>query len=337
MRRLTTSQPIQFKGEVRLEHLVVHPRGGLCNRLRAIASAKRLSSLTGARCTIVWDWGDYRALFDDDTEWVPYAPPMEWKQDRIIPGHYHIRHLNPHEGGAPEYWRVPVTTHSRIAVTSLYVFCAAEEPLLHHRKGTEAKVLPWIPKPHPVIMDKIDAFHQAYIPPRTVGMHIRRTDNRRAIDRSPDKAYFREGDRLVERGYPIFLATDNQDTLRIMQRRYGGKLIHYPKTSAMEKRWPRKTSQFEDIVDDIVDLWLLVSCDSVIGSRYSSYSRVAILLNGSDECKVLDRPVAQSRAAASWIWHHYFRRRAGPPRQSAAETHDAQIREPGPGSPPDQP
>src|SRR5207248_6143689 len=52
-------------------------RSGLANRMRAIAAARRLSQLAGARCTIVWDWGDYGALFerDSDIEVISRIPP----------------------------------------------------------------------------------------------------------------------------------------------------------------------------------------------------------------------------------------------------------------------
>ena len=113
-----------------LDHLVVLPRGGLCNRLRAIASAKRLASRSGARCTVIWEWGRYDALFDDGSDWLPYAAPME--PGRLMPGYHHIRHLGRGEGGATPNRRVPVTTHPRVVVDSPYVFYAEEEPLPEH-------------------------------------------------------------------------------------------------------------------------------------------------------------------------------------------------------------
>jgi len=260
--------------------------------MRAIASAKRLCSKTGARCSIVWDWGDYREFFDDETEWMPYSASMDWRRNLIVPGYHHIRHLPLQEGGSRKSWRVPVTTHPRIALTSWFVFCAAEERLLRRYTAYEEHdVMPWFPQTSPAILEKVFAFKQAFFPPRTVGMHIRRTDNKGATLRSPDRSYFREGDRLVNTGYYIFLATDNQETLQLFCRRYGEKLIHYPKSSALERRWPRNSSNAQEIIDDMVDLWLLVSCDFVIGSQGSSYSRVAILLNGSPRCKAIDHPL----------------------------------------------
>jgi hypothetical protein len=218
-----------------LRHLVIHPRGGLCNRLRAIASAKRLCSKTGARCTVVWDWGDYGALFDDGTEWLPYTDQMDWKQNLILPGYHHIRHLHPQEGGTLENRRVPVTTYPGIAVISWYVYGAAEEPVLN---GYERDVIAWFPKPHPAILEKVNAFRRAHFPRQIAGMHVRRTDNQLAILRSPDKAYFKEADRLVGQGYCLFLATDNEETLRMMRERYGEKLI-----SDFSVRHPKRLSK----------------------------------------------------------------------------------------------
>ena len=281
-----------------LEHLVIYPRAGLCNRLRAIASAKRLCSRAGARCTVVWDWGDYRALFDDGVEWMPYREPMDWRRNLIVPGYHHIRHLPFQEGGSRRSWRVPVTTHPQIALTSWFVFCAAEErPLRRYTVYEEQDVFAWFPKPHSSILEKVAVFKEAFLPPRTVGMHIRRTDNAGARLRSPDSSYFREGDRLVDTGHYLFLATDNQDTLQLVRRRYGEKLLHYPKASILERRWPRNSSNTQEIIEDMVDLWLLASCDFVIGSQGSSYSRVAILLNGSPRCKAIDDPLGMLQYA----------------------------------------
>ena len=270
-----------------LEHLVVVPRGGLCNRLRAIASAKRVCSQTGAKCSIVWDWGDYAALFDDDTEWIPYAAELDRSRDVVIPGYHHIRHLHPHEGGTGANRRVPVTSHPRIVVTSWYVFASDQEKPLEH-DPYEEPVLAWVPKPHRSILERVEIFRANHFFPSTVGMHIRRTDHKRAIARSPDEAYFREGDRLVDSGHRLFLATDNDETLRVLQTRYGDRVFHYPKSSPAPQRWPRAISQFDDVTDDLVDLRLLASCDFIIGTQFSSFSRVAMLFNGSPRCKALD-------------------------------------------------
>jgi hypothetical protein len=254
--------------------------------MRAIASAKRLCAKSGARCTVIWDWGDYRALFDDDTDWVPPARLTDPAPKGPMPCYHQIRHASGSEGGNRYTRRVPLTTHSHIVVSTPHVFGAVEESPL---TGRERPVLPWLPRPSVSILDRVRTFQRDYFPPRIAGIHIRRTDNAQAIAGSPDRAYFRRANRAVERGYHLFLATDNDATTRAMHRRYGTKLIQYPKSSAMERRWPRHDFVLSDVVDDFVDLWLLTSCDLVIGTPYSSYSRIAMLLNGSPRCEAVDR------------------------------------------------
>jgi len=272
-----------------LEHLILYTRAGLCNRMRAIASVKRISSRTGARCTIAWPWGDYRSVFDDNTEWMPcdaffYAAPADY---------YYIRHKLVQEGGNRDNWRVPVTTHRRIAVQSLYVFGAAEEPVLRF-----ADVFSWVPKPSPVVREKVKAFRDDCLPAKVVGIHMRRTDHRMAIMCSPDIVFFEEADRAVEEGFELFLATDNAATLRTMSQRYGSKLHHRKKHSERAQRWPRMDFAIEDVLDDMIDLWLLAGCDHVVGSAGSSYSRMAIALNGASRCRFA--VVADLIPSAKW-------------------------------------
>jgi hypothetical protein len=261
-----------------LEHLILYTRGGLCDRMRAIASAERISSRTGARCTIAWPWGDYRSVFDDDTEWMPCDPVFSFSA--IPAGYHYIRHLLVRDGGNKDNWRVPVTTLQHIAVQSQYVFGAAEEPVIGFRD-----VLPWLPKPHPVVLERVKGFRDDCLPAKVVGIHMRRTDHRVAIMRSPDAVFFEEADQAVQEGFEAFLATDNAATLRIMSQRYGSKLHHRRKRSEKAQRWPRTEFVLEDLLDDMIDLWLLAACDHVIGSVGSSYSMVAIALNGASRSR----------------------------------------------------
>jgi hypothetical protein len=225
-------------------------------------------------------------------------------------GYRHLPLLRNGEGGNRRNRRVPVTTDPRVVVRTAHVFFAAEEPVpLRYTRLFEA-VFPWLPRPHPLLMERVNAFRQDSLPPRTVGVHIRRTDLLAATTRSPDEAYFRETDRLIDDGYTTFLATDNLASLQTMQQRYGDRLVHYPKASEMAERWPRAVSRSEDVADDIIDLWLLAACNFVIGSSLSSYSRLAIVLNGSDSCKALDRPLATLRDPVSRLWREYVARPA---------------------------
>ena len=264
--------------------------------MRTIASAKRLCERYGARCTIAWDWGDYDDLFDDDTEWIPYSAHADANNDFSIPGYHRIRHSYIKKGRFRADWRIPVTKYPRIIVSSCFVFYAAEErPPRRNATCEEQNVFAWFPRPHKSIMKNVNEFRNEFIPPRTVGLHIRRTDNIGTILRSPDEVFFRKADRFVDAGYHVFLGTDNQETLRLYSRRYGTKLICHQKTSTMENRWPRCWSNAQEGIDDMMDLLLLASCEFVIASRGSSFSRTAILLNGSPLCETVNNPLGMMR------------------------------------------
>ena len=288
-----------------LEHLVIVPQGGLCNRLRALASARRLAEMAGARCTVAWQWGEYPAQFDDDTDWWPYRPARDQNPDEFLPGYHHIRHVGHDRGGNARNRRLSLTAHPRVVVYSNYVFGALGEAQL---VGQESQVFAWFPRLHPAIRAKVDAFRQAHFPERIVGLHMRRADNRPAQLRSPDRAYWKEANRLVRQRYRLFLATDHAATLRAMQQRYGSALLHNPKGAPWEKRWPRSESTNEDVADDLIDLYLLGACNFVVGSSWSSYSRVAILLNGSPRCKVIDWQAPRVRYGLESLWRRARRK-----------------------------
>jgi hypothetical protein len=261
-----------------LEHLILVPRGGLGNQLRAIASARRLCEAAGARCTVVWPLGSPAALFDEvaDVEWTASVP-------REANGYPTITHLLQRAGGTPENRRVPTTAYTRVVVRSHFVFSATEEKdLVKERDLTR-----WLLRPSRAVRDHVDAFSRQAFSGRVVGMHIRRTDNSGARTSSPDHLFVSEATELLAAGAKVFLATDNASTERSMRARFPTGIILYPKKSSLEWRWPRRQS-LRDTFDDVVDLFLLASCEHVVGCARSSFSRLAMIYNGSPLCRVLE-------------------------------------------------
>jgi hypothetical protein len=137
------------------------------------------------------------------------------------------------------------------------------------------------------VLERTKEFQNSHFNSRVVGIHIRRTNHERAISNSPDEAFFEEAERALGDGFLLFLATDNATTVRLMQNRYGAKLLYRGKRLELAERWPRNDMDPRDIIDDLVDLWLLAACNHVIGCRDSSYSRIAMLLNGSPLCRAI--------------------------------------------------
>jgi hypothetical protein len=261
-----------------LKHLVLQPRAGLCNRLRAIASAKRLGALFGITCTICWDWGDFYEFFVPDPlmDWIPaLTPEMKASWPRVS-------HRHSCQGGEPANQRIDLERHTHIVLGSCYAFNALQEAGLIE----EEQLGQWIPRPAKAIVQEVQEFKTTRFS-NTVGVHLRRTDHKRANDWSPDGLFFTEIEALIAAGRTIFLSTDRREYEALIRERFGTRIIVYPKSQNLPKRWPRRRFNREETFDDLVDLHLLATCEFVIGSAYSSFSRIAITLNGSVHCKAL--------------------------------------------------
>lgn len=264
-----------------LDHLLIVPHGGLCNRIGVIASARRLCEINRIRCTVLWDWGDYHSLFARDTG-VDSASTCAVDTSSL----HMIKHLRPAEGGNPSNWRVPISTHKIILLESSYVFCATEESTNIAPRDLRR----WLPKPTDLILSKVASFKNQHFS-KTVGMHIRRTDHKPATEGTPDDVCINVARQVIQRGYSIFLATDNYETEQMMRTHFGENIIIYPKNNSLKIRWPRPQFVFKETVDDLVDLHLLAVCEHVLGSMRSTYSLMAMLYNGSAACRWMANPI----------------------------------------------
>ena len=263
-----------------LEHLIVRVQGGLCNRLRAIASARRLCQRTGAKCSLVWNWGDF---------WHFFAP---------IPGLDVLNYKplcssrHPRMGDLPSDQRIIDVQASTVKIRSAHIFWGNDEP-----KIDTTDVVPWVPRLYARLEMLVDQFAAERLT-RAVGFHIRRTDNELAIASSPDALFLAEAQRVIAAGWNIFLATDNLATEQMMTSRFGASIITYPRRQQLAARWPRPEFDATALDDDLLDLFLLARTKFIIGCQCSSYSAMAMALNGSPLCRRLELPESPIRAAA---------------------------------------
>ncbi len=263
----------------RLEHLLVKPLYGLCNRIRVIAATRRFARLTGVPCAILWDWPDYEALFEPDPEveilqFAPREKTYSWIED-------------PPLGYAPKagHLRIPLDGPARIAISTCHFFGTMADSYYLDMPELRA----FLPTPSPRVRRKMQAFRARQFPPANItGFHIRRTDSPFSILESPDWKFFHHARAITGQGGQIYLATDNHRTEQQMLRRFPGNILIYPKNAAMAKRWPRGPD-IEETIDDYADLLLLASCDYVLGSSKSTYTSVAMALNGSSRCSMIEQ------------------------------------------------
>lgn len=264
-----------------IEHLVIvpPPRCGLCNRIRAIASSYRVAEKTGARLSVVWEWGDYRDFFSpkltSKIEWVSSISP-DWSN--------YSRFATPLANKYTDYRkRLIPTANPNIIVTSPHIFSYGGDP---DSPISILELAPYLPSPSDYIERTVANFKRNNFGD-TVGVHMRRTDNRRSMIGSPDYLYVRAVRSIIRAGKDIFLATDCHRTMERMRRRFGSKVIIYPKQWVTARRWPQVEFNREMLLDDTVDLFLLVAADYIVGSPTSSFSMIAMTYNNSP----LNRPL----------------------------------------------
>ncbi|BET68975.1 hypothetical protein ASA1KI_38930 [Opitutales bacterium ASA1] len=108
-----------------------------------------------------------------------------------------------------------------------------------------------------------------------VGIHVRRTDNARAIERSPLSAFMAamEAEISADPGVGFFLATDSPEDERVLTERFPARI-----TAQSSKSLDRSTAS--SARDAVVDLYALSRCRKIIGSDFSSFTDVASGIRG---------------------------------------------------------
>lgn len=104
---------------------------------------------------------------------------------------------------------------------------------------------------------------------KVVGLHIRRTDNREAIEKSPMNHFYEVIEKEIERDGEtrFYVATDDEEVKKDLRNRYGDRIITIPLCL--------KRSSVQGMKDAVVDLYCLGSTRKIYGSAQSTYSSFA--------------------------------------------------------------
>jgi hypothetical protein len=251
-----------------LKQLTLIPEGGMCNRLRAVGAARRLCARSGARCSIVWNWGEFSDFF-------AAAPDVEIVPDLCEPAPGRIRISSSD--------KTIDATASSLEVQSGNLFWAKSESPISY-----SQIAGFVPRLSDPLARIVADFRKEHFR-NTVGFHIRRTDNPKSRQYSPDPLFVEQGRQAVENGKTIFLCTDNVETEEKLRQLFSPAVMIYPKRNRLPQRWPRSFNKI-DTEDDLIDLFLLSQTEYVQGSYWSSFSGLAIALNGSTHSKILQIP-----------------------------------------------
>ncbi len=103
----------------------------------------------------------------------------------------------------------------------------------------------------------------------TIGIHIRRTDNKKSIKLSPLATFYSLMDTEIEkdRSIQFYLATDDENVKHEMTKRFPNRII-----TQFEKA---DRDSLEGMRFAVNDLYCLSKTKKIIGSLYSSYSHIA--------------------------------------------------------------
>jgi hypothetical protein len=255
--------------------ITIEPKGGLCNRIRFIDSARVLCERIGRPLTIVWRRGaELECGFDKLFE-IPadvsvvekrYAKEPAWavmKQVRFIRDfivcRLHYRHVIFESGLCrlieEKYDFTKLRCYSSVYMTGCSRFFRPQR-----------KFMPFLVVDD--IQQRVDDIVGRF-GVRTVGVHIRRTDHAIVIERNPEHAFMDAIQREL-RTDPMttfFLATDSPDVESRFMAAFGDRIIRYP------KEFGRNT--VKGVQDALVDLVCLSRTGKIIGSEGSSFSETA--------------------------------------------------------------
>ena len=249
--------------------LLFVPSGGLANRMRAMASAWQLAVHTGVKVETVWfcDWAlnaPFHSIFEpiENAEMVA-REAKAWEQltlDRPRKRNFRIPLLYQQLRFAQriDEWQVTPLKNKGFdfnkwaAGKNSYMSCYQD---FGHVPNSVYKHL--FPPVGP-ILDEMQGYHEQFSA-HTIGMHIRRTDNKESIERSPLSLFIDAAQREIDLhdDTRIFLATDDEGTKTALKAEFGNRIITSSK--------PAARNSIAGIRGGVAELWMLASTSTIYG------------------------------------------------------------------------
>lgn len=318
------------------KYVFLRPTLGLCNRLRAVASAvlfiEDLVAVSGLECQLVLDWQrtaacgcEFADLFDvtasgitlaeelPDVESIAAAATLDALEDsagksgdraekdtalrygravrlaglvrKIGDGSHGLLRTDGRVGGYDD----PYLSYECLFLEAMTFFYprgaeqlggggsgnTVEEPGLRALEEARSACLRTL-VPTAAISARVVRPETGR---RSLAVHVRRSDNHFALMHSPLELFHRE---VASRATPdemlyVFLSTDDPAVEVAFNERWAGAVdvVTAPRRTAMDGIANRGSTV--GLQDALVDLLSLGQCDEILGSFWSSFSRVAAL------------------------------------------------------------
>lgn len=242
--------------------------GGLCNRMRVMASVMEMGETLGCKPFFLWvKMPDMNASFHDLFKDFPAPVVVVKRSGRIFKAIDFVKrhwkgiilddnYVCSNMKGKGDTWKDNLKGHSIFVQT-------CENATLTDDFSSFVPV------------DSIVQKADKNIDSNTIGVHIRRTDNEQSRIYSPTDAFMdvmaRELNQNPETQF--YLATDDAEEENYLKTVFGDKILTYKKRT-IERNDPI------GIEDALIDLVNLSNCAKIFGSYYSSFSDTAAAWKG---------------------------------------------------------
>lgn len=269
-----------------IKRIKIIPTGGLCNRMRAIASGLFLAKELNLPVTIYWNNNNgLKANFNDlfspivhnnieiieNKKWI-YN--IRGKKDYYT--HYLSLHINNDIifncnklNGDDIFQKINSCKHDNLILISCYPMCNMININDYFSPTEEIKNR---------IKEITDSFTC-----KTIGIHIRRTDNIDAIKLSPLKLFIELMNNEIKKDEytNFYLATDDEHVKKEIHDKFNNRIITY------DKKVEREST--EGMKNAVVELYALSKTKKIIGSYASSYSQTAAQIGEKEYCQAIKK------------------------------------------------
>lgn len=273
-----------------MNHLYIEPLGGLANRMRVIASALDLKRQFGSEIFCIWNENPelnapFNELFEDIDDLNVIQKSKKMKKLKPTFGVNSISRLlakmNNKLLGFDHYIR---SNEVKKFVESDVLY-----DMIRNNKGSiylrshiidykwDTEHLKRVFRPVRSIMERVDHIYSGFGQfSKVLGLHIRRTDNEKAIANSPIELFVNqiEDEIKQDRNVGFYLATDDPDIEYLLLKFYPGKMITAQKNL--------RRDSLDGIQDALVDMFTLSKTSMIYGSYWSSFSAMSAKISGVD-------------------------------------------------------
>ena len=254
------------------------PTGGLCNRLRAIATTIAIAK--HYNCSLSIYWNNSRGL---KANFADLFEPIHIEKVHLIENTQWLYHINGTKDYLLRKWFLRLGNEQVVFNHSIYTQGDIYQKLKSHYKGnllliscypmcTDYQIQNiFVPKRE--LQLRIDQITSIFSE-NMIGVHIRRTDNIASIKSSPIDVFVHLMQLEIEKEDTVkfYVASDDEKVKKELQDKFPGRVITLMNDTSRDS--------LEGMKFAVLDLFCLSKTKKILGSVASSYSQIAAEIGG---------------------------------------------------------